>query len=111
MATDTLRIITNNHPRELVSWHELPAGVAAEWFDYVTDEDERYSPRFVQYRGSWHDTSDCDGRAPQEAFPGWDLYQSDSFFSGIVFRWPYDDFGTHGRDYDYDRVIVGRYLA
>jgi hypothetical protein len=101
---DNVRIITNNHARELVSFEQLPESARSD-FDYVTGEDQ-WSPRFVQYRGSWYDTSDCDGLASNVGITGWDLYASDSFFSGVLFRWPDIDGSI-----DYESVVVGLYLA
>lgn len=106
--TDQITIKTNNHARELLCWYELPAGIGPEWFDYVTGEDQ-YSARFVNYRGSWYDVNDTDngfGSGMPAVFAGWDSYVSDSFFSGVVFRFPCIDGRT-----DYESVVVGRYYS
>lgn len=95
-------IKTNNIPRELVSWFDMPADEAQEWFSYV-DEDERYSPRFVQYRGSWYDVNDFESTrslGTPHPFKVWDGYQSESFFSGILVRYV---------DSQCESVIVARY--
>lgn len=101
------KIITNHHQRELVALCDVPAD-QREYLDYITGEDV-YSPRLVQYRGEWYDVSEFQF-IPAGSFlagKGWDGYQSDSFFSGVVIRW--------GRDWsggpDYESVIVGRYLT
>jgi hypothetical protein len=99
----SITIKTNNHPRDLVTWHELPAGVAEDWFSYITDEDEKFSCRFVEYRGSWYDTSETEGVAPSDIPGKWDSYLTDSFFSGVVFRFV-DDNGN-------ERVVVGTFYA
>jgi hypothetical protein len=100
-----VRILTNHHRRELLSWDELPEQ-ERERFDYVTGED-RWSPRFVHYRGSWVDVSDMDGSAwsigvPEE-FRDWAAYASDSFFSGVLVKFP--DLP------DCDTVVIGRYYV
>jgi hypothetical protein len=84
-----LTIRTNGHRRELVSFEE--AG-SPDDFDYIAGED-RYSPRLFSYRGAWYDLNEFDpvGRsgAPNHManqLPGWDAFQSDSFFSGIAVR-------------------------
>ena len=92
-------ITTNNHRRELLALDQIPTD-AAEVFDYITGED-RYSPRMVQYRGEWYDVNDVDGHAINVHIRGWDTYASDSFFSGLVFR--YED--------DYETVAVGTYTT
>lgn len=99
----TMTVKTNNQPRELLAWHELsPAD--ANWFDYV-DAEDRYSPRFVRYRGDWLDVNEFEyiGSVRPDLFPGrWDGYQSDSFFSGLLVRYT---------DPQCESVVVGRYYA
>jgi hypothetical protein len=95
-------IITNGHERPLVSLAELPPAAAKE-FSYITGED-CFSRRFVAYRGEWYDTSDLEtiqpSRSPaHQQFARWHACQSDTYFSGTLFRWT-DDF---------EYVIVGRY--
>ena len=112
---------TNHVPRELMAGYELPGGVLEREFDYL-DTDEACSPRFFQYRGSWHDSYEFFPIAPIRAgdhqlmtlrieprspLLGWDGYQSDSFFSGLVLKWARDDCGQP----DWDRIIVGRYFS
>ena len=100
-----MNIITNNTPRPLLCLSDLPAKARAD-FDYLT-EDEAYDCRLVQYKGVWYDVWDsmrCPGaeapEATRHAFAGWDGYASDSFFSGVLFRFADDDC-----------VIVGRYTC
>lgn len=108
-----MNIITNWVPRTLVSLNELPAK-KREWFDYV--EDDAYTPRFVQYRGEWHDTHDTQVIEPDtgrqnpmgwaiRVHPGsplclFDSVESDSFFSGVLYRFVGED-----------QVVVGRYFT
>jgi hypothetical protein len=110
----TMNITTNNHRRELVSFAELPESARSD-FDYVA-EDDYYSPRFVQYRGSWHDVSDVQAItvAPSHTPFGynveadnplakWHGIATDSFFSAVVFRYVEDSYS--------DFVVVGTALA
>jgi hypothetical protein len=103
-----VNIITNNHQRQMACLAELPDNVRAD-FDYV-NEDERYCPRFVQYKGHWYDVYDTQvleqSRLPpgplfKLAAGGWDGIVSETFFSGVLFRFVADE----------DQVIVGRYFA
>jgi hypothetical protein len=100
-----MQIITNNVPRDIVEAYELTKAEQAE-FDFIdwTDVDNgNASPEFFRYRGQLY-YLESEGR-PSFA-PGWDGYLSDSFFSGILFRFPVED----GRP-DYERIIVGTYIA
>jgi hypothetical protein len=105
-----MRIITNNQPRDLVSWQEIPAS-AQEWFDYLS-EDERYDYRLTRYRGSWYDVSQFVWTGPNEAWGtgnpelaslGWDGYHTDTFFSAVVARYVSDN-GN-------ERVVMGLALS
>jgi hypothetical protein len=107
-----VEIITNNVPRDVISAWELTAAERAE-FDFVDwDAVERgeASPEFFRYRGQLYYT-ESEGR-PGFA-PGWDAYLSDSFFSGIVYRWPVAEPANefHDAQIDYERVVVGRYYS
>ena len=86
---------TNNKPRPLVSWYDLPRKYANEWFDYVEDEDERWTLRFFDYRGEWYDTHD--GFTVTSDMPkGIEAWQAQSAFSAIGIRY----------DKDYENVVV-----
>lgn len=101
------KIITNHRQRELVALCDVPADQRG-YLDYITGEDV-YSPRLVQYRGEWYDVNEFQF-IPAGSFldgKGWDGYQSDSFFSGVVIRWGHDWSGEP----DYESVIVGRYWS
>ena len=107
-----MNIITNNRPRPLLALIDLPEKARAD-FDYVKDGAEFY-PSFVQYKGVWYDVADSQSirtgpGAPMgwaytvekdSPFADWDGIMSDSFFSGVLFKW--------ANDYD---VIVGRYYS
>jgi hypothetical protein len=94
-----MNIITNNRPRPLACLVDLPAKVQED-FDYLNDPHEY---RLVQYKSHWYDVYDSQSITRElgfDQFKGWHGIQSDSFFSGILFRLVGDD-----------EVIVGRYAA
>ena len=97
-----LTITTNNHDYALECWYSLPKKYQ-DWFDYI-EGDERYSNRFVKYRGEWIDALDTQ-RITVEPNPrmGWDFWVnkdhpfakwdsiiSDSYFSGVLFKFNSD---------------------
>ena len=97
-----MKITTNNQPRVPYALYELPAEVQKE-FDYITDDD-MYTPRFVQYKGTWYDVYDSQsvtGELGFNQFKGWHGVVSESFFSGVLFKWVDDG----------DSVIVGSYYS
>ncbi len=99
-----MNVITNNKPRMLLMWEELPEGIGESEFDYVEDGD-RYEPRFFNYRGAWYDAFEFECVYDRPCFAAlrgkWTAVYTDSFFSGIVLRW-LDEF---------ESVIVGTYYA
>jgi hypothetical protein len=104
VMSDSLTIRTNRQVRELVSWFEVPPAIREDWFSYLED-DERYSYRFVKYRGSWYDVNDSQWTGElgfNEAFKAWDAIVTESFSSGVLFRYA----GSQS-----EFVIVGRYYS
>lgn len=103
---DELTIITNHVPRLILEAYELSAKERAE-FDYLDwDAIERgeESASFIRYKGTLYDLGDLE-RAdlpPYHPLAQWDAFVSDTFFSGVVFRYVKDD---------YDHVICGRYYS
>lgn len=111
----TMEIKTDNRPRPLVSFHDLPPKVMLD-FDYIDDENDMHSDRFVQYKGAWYDTLDTQAIrvskdcpmgwamvvAPDHPFADWHAIVSETFFSGVLFKFVNDD---------YDHVVVGRYYS
>lgn len=99
-----MKIITNRIPRPLVCLADLPEKARKD-FDYLT-EDHAYECRLVQYKGVWYDVYDSmrcptmDSSAPRNPLSGWDGYISDSFFSGVLFRFADDD-----------RVVCATYIC
>jgi hypothetical protein len=94
--SNKIKIITNNHKYQLVTFFDLSERVRRE-FDYVKEED-KHSPMFVKYRNWYYDISEfmripffeCECDHP---FHKWDGYRSDSFFSGVLVKWS-EDFET-----------------
>lgn len=107
-----MKITTNNIPRELVSWFDLPVSAQSD-FDYISEYD-KYSYRFVSYRGAWYDVYDTQlltvnngspmGWAmvvnPDDPLSKWDSIISETFFSGVIFKLSNDE-----------NVICGRYSS
>lgn len=97
-----MTIKTNNVPRPLHALVDLPDSVRAQ-FDYI-DEDESYSARLFQYRGSWYDShefqSTTRGLTEFSPLKAWDAFQSESMFSAVLIRFMFDDCGD-------ENVIVG----
>ena len=107
-----MNITTDNKWRPLASLTDLPAKAVKE-FEYI-DEDSIYDLRFVKYKGAWYDAMDTQRITVGNSFRGWDMYVtkdhpfakwsaviSDSFFSGILFKF----------DKYFEQVIVGRYCS
>lgn len=109
-----MQIITNWQARPLQCLADMPEKARAQ-FDYIESDDE-YRPRFVCYRGEWHDAIDAQRIEPDNGIAhrmGWamrvrpgsplahfDAIESESYFSGLLYRFVDDD-----------SVIVGRYFS
>ena len=100
---DTLKIITNHHKRDILYWHELSDKERLE-FDWIIDNN--HDPdnfMFFRYKDNIYCLSEfelCNGH-----FPGnWDAYMSDSFFSGILVKYPLDE-------YNDEFIVVGWYYS
>ena len=107
-----MQIKTNWQRRPMQCLQDLPASAAKD-FDYVDDD---CSARFVQYKGIWHDVYDTQRIEPDQGSQhpiGWamrvhpgsplclfDSIESDSYFSGTLFKLVDDDC-----------VIVARYFT
>lgn len=83
-----MKIITNNHYRFTLTWHDL---TEAEQYDlrglYDTVEDST----FFRYRGHVYDLGDCmriENAIP--AFSAWHGYFGESFFSSILVKYSDD---------------------
>lgn len=106
LSETTVRIVTNNKPRDVIRDYELTAAERAE-FDYINwpaVEQGTASHSFVRYRGELYDLGEfmhVDYHMLRSTFAKWDGYKPDSFFSGMLIR--YVD--------DYERVIIGTYYS
>jgi hypothetical protein len=98
-----MKITTNNKPRELICYWDLPRS-ERQYFSYL-DEDEQYEAHLFKYKGEYYDTGDHEGTFPHDH--SWDGYYSQSFWFGVLFKWS----KAARESYDYDEVIVGRYVA
>ena len=99
-----LKVITNNQPRLLIYGYELTETEKAE-FDYI-DPEELETHDFFRYKGQVYDPGEFQttrGLPEDNPIRAWDGYQNDSFFSGIVIKYPREEWG----DYDTERIIVG----
>lgn len=104
--SDTVRITTNNVPRNIIDAYELTEKERAE-FDYLNwsaiDEGSD-SASFIRFKGTLYDLSEFMAWTNPPAnspLAKWHGYHSDSFFSGLVIRYCND----------HDSVIVGTYYA
>lgn len=113
----TVRVFTDHKARELLTWWDLEEEDRKP-FDYLED-DEKWSSRFVKYRGEWYDVGDVQviNGGTIASFPvssdsplfGWNGIQSDSVWTGVVFRWLTDK-EAYDKDLDTQGyIIVGRY--
>ena len=97
-----MKVITNNQAREMIPFDDLPLKVQAD-FDYVEGED-RFSYRFVSYRGCFYDVYDTQVINVAPTFSGfgcnvqkedplakWHSVISESYFSGVVFKLANDE--------------------
>ena len=125
MSTD-IKVTTNNVPRKLSTLSQVPKKDRKD-FDYIHDfqgsggevlPDTVWEERLVQYRGVWYDVRDTQRLTASNAlarvgfdwhvtedhpFAKWDAVISDSFFSGVLFRFVETDDGYS--------VICGRYYS
>ena len=97
-----MKIKTNNVPRLLLSFFDLPVREQNE-YDYLKVI-ERYDNRFVRYKGSFYDVFDSQtthGLPIDSPLKSWDSFIGESYFSGVVFR--FVDFN--------DKIVVGSYAS
>lgn len=103
-----LTIICNNVPRDIVDAWELTVAERDEfdYLDWEKIEAGEDSASFVRYKGDLIDLGDLERwtHAPITYMQAeFDAYRSDSFFSGLLFRYVEED-----GDW---RIIVGRYFS
>ena len=101
--TSKVTIISNYHRRDILYWHEL-TDQEREEFDWIK-EDEHTFFRFKDWAYCLSDFMRTDGFG--SPFASWDGYSNDTFFSGVLVKYPVEEWG----DIDTDHVIVGWYLS
>ena len=81
-----LKIITNNHPRNLLDWHELTPKEKKE-FDWL-DESGDNGLAFFRYRGQAYALDEVIrlDTGTQLRNLGWHGYIGETFFSSVVVR-------------------------
>ena len=94
-----LHIVTNNQARDLLYWWELALQEQAE-FDYL-DDPEEYGNMFFRYKGECYDLGEFSRVDKTSNLQGWQYCHNDSFFSGILVKFPEDG----------DRAIVGWFYS
>ena len=78
------KIYTNYHKRELLALADIPEELWSD-FDYI-EEEERFYPRLVKYRGNYYDIGDMPALRNRENPFGdfWHAGMNDSFYSGVL---------------------------
>jgi len=97
-----MEIITNNVPRDILQGYELTDAEKREfdyvnWFAVLAGEE---NAEFVRYKGTLYHLQDTE-RVTNNLFPNWDGYVSETFFSGVLFRYVND----------FEQIICGRYYS
>lgn len=103
----TLKITTNNNARPIIDASQLSLSAMAyfDYLDWQAIKEGRDSASFFRYKGQLYDLGEflrVDNNTPSlSPLHGWDGYQSDSYFSGIVVKY----------STDLESIIVGRYTS
>lgn len=100
----SIRIITNNTPRPILSGFELTKKERKE-FDYIDwnkVNSGEADPEFFRYKGNVYSTDEFMSIEERDRplFFDWHGYKAETFFSGILIKLVGDDY-----------VVVGRYYA
>lgn len=103
-----ITIKTNGHTRELKSAAEVGREILERDLDYLLPEydansDEALRPKLFEYRGSWYDVTEFEV-APVDRFHPWWGIQTESYFSAVLIRYPFE---WDGITVDFDAVVVG----
>ena len=100
-----MKIRTNNHPRDLISWQELTDAEKKEMDWIVNPEETGYD--FFRYRGEVYALATFIRieLAVDSPLKGWEGQAGDSYTSGMLVKYAKDDAGR----LDSERVIVGVY--
>lgn len=103
LKTHRLTITTNNQPRDILHWHDL-SDKERDDLDYLDTEERKEQASFFRYKGEIYHIEDSMTTYGTELYDyGWQGVYSDSFFSGVVFKYP--------DGWNYDQVIVGRFYS
>jgi hypothetical protein len=103
MGRYTMKVTTNNQPRDVIEAHELTLKEREE-FDYINwkaVERGEESPEFFRYKGELYDLGEFFTARTLWPTEEWDGYQSDTYFSGTVVKLSNDG----------ETVIVGRFCT
>lgn len=97
-----MKIITNNKPREIICGDDL-TDKERKKFIYIDWTNDVYDQHFFRYKGNVYDLGDCEPifRDTIQAFKEWSGIYTETFFSGVVFRYVND----------MEEVVVGRYYS
>lgn len=110
-----VKIVTNNHERKVYYLFELSEHeqtIVKREFDWIDSNDiaNWEEEQFFNYRDTWYCLSDfmslhnkvyCSN--PPDFMQGWDGYLTDSFFSGILIKYPCD--------HDSEYIIVATFYS
>jgi hypothetical protein len=114
--TDQLTIVTNHVPRFVIESHELTKDEQSEfdYLDWPAIERGEDSRQFFRYRGQLYDLGEFETTeryqlARQGWLKGWHGIQPDSFFSGLLIKWPTEDWSSSALDFE--RIIIARYYC
>jgi hypothetical protein len=99
-----VKIISNYHRRELLYWEQLTEAEREEhdWYDPDTDSYE-----FFHYKDWTYCIADFTTSHPDLKALGWDGQHNDTYFSGILIKYPVEDYG----DIDTEHIIVGWFYS
>lgn len=93
-----MKIITNNHKHDLLSWEDLTS---------KEKKDCNEGDTYFRYKGNVYQLSDFMRTDGIKGLEKWDGYTTDSAFSGTLVKYPLEDWG----DIDYERIIVGWFYS
>ena len=82
-----MKIITNNHYRFILYWHEL---TDAEQREHADDYDGVKDSTFFRYRGQVYNLCEflsARGNGAHSLVNVWDGYHNDSFFSAVLVKY------------------------
>ena len=91
-----MEIITNNKPRSMTDYLDLPEEQQDDYFNLLGED--AFDQTYVCYKKVWYCLGDF---MRSDQFPGWAGYSSDSFFSGVLIKFSHDE----------DFVVMGTYLS